>query len=220
MQVEEVITRLERDLNKKREEYNIQKGKRDQLLTNKEEREDKVTKLKQDIDVFEQTRILLQKTSEYAREQAKQQVESLVTKALQYIFGPEFSFQIEIEEKRGRPYVEFYVVTNYDGQELKNKPQTARGGGVVDVVSLALRIAILESYSPKVAGPLVLDEPAKHVSEEYIVNVAQFLKHISEVFSRQVIIITHENHLSQIGDKAFRVELEKGISEVAMDFQP
>ncbi|MGM0471388.1 MAG: ATP-binding protein, partial [Bacillota bacterium] len=163
-------------------------------------------------------RILLQQTSEYAREQARQQIESLVSKALQYIFGPEFSFEIELDEKRGRPSADFFVVSEYQGQELKNNPQSARGGGIVDVVSLALRVAILESYRPQVGGPLVLDEPAKHVSEEYLFNVAQFLKHINQHFGRQVIIITHKSHLNEIGDQAFRVQLNQGISEVSTDF--
>jgi len=219
MQVNNVISKLDRNLIKQKEEYNIRKGERNRLLTDKEEREKEIKELKDDIDIFEQTRILLKEVSEYAREQAKQQIVSLVTKALQFVFGPEFSFEIEIEEKRGRPHVEFYVVSDYGDRRLKNKPQTARGGGVVDVVSLALRVAILESYNPKVAGPLVLDEPAKHVSADYIVNVAQFLKHINQIFSRQVIIVTHENHLSEIGDKAFRVKAEEGVSNVTTDFQ-
>jgi DNA repair exonuclease SbcCD ATPase subunit len=219
MQVEEIVNRLESNLSKKKEKYNIRKGQREQLLADKRERDKKIAELGQNIEVFEQVRILLQKTSEYAREQAKQQIESLVTKALQYVFGPEFSFEIEIEEKRSRPHVEFYVVSDYEERKLRNKPQSARGGGVVDVVSLALRVAILESYRPKVAGPLVLDEPAKHVSEEYIINVAQFLKHINEIFSRQVIIVTHENHLSESGDRAFRVGIKQGISELTVDFQ-
>ncbi|SDC50857.1 MULTISPECIES: ATPase [unclassified Candidatus Frackibacter] len=219
MQVNNVISKLDRNLIKQKEEYNIRKGERNRLLTDKEEREKEIKELKDDIDIFEQTRILLKEASEYAREQAKQQIVSLVTKALQFVFGPEFSFEIEIEEKRGRPHVEFYVVSDYGDRRLKNKPQTARGGGVVDVVSLALRVAILESYNPKVAGPLVLDEPAKHVSADYIVNVAQFLKHINQIFSRQVIIVTHENHLSEIGDKAFRVKAEEGVSNVTTDFQ-
>ncbi|SJZ31206.1 AAA family ATPase [Selenihalanaerobacter shriftii] len=220
MEVKKTLNKLEENLAKIKKEYHTRKGKRDQLLADKKDRKIKVESLTESIDTFEQTRILLQKTSKYAREQARQQIESLVTKALQYIFGPKFSFEIEIEEKRGRPHIDFYVVSSYEDRRLKNNPQTARGGGIVDVVSLALRIAILESYHPKVAGPIVLDEPAKHVSDEYLVNVAQFLKHVNQLFSRQVIIVTHKNHLSEIGDEAFRIELEKGISNLVTDFQP
>ena len=48
------------------------------------------------IDVLEQVRILLQRTSEYAREQIKQQIEMLVTHCLQFVFGPNLEFAIRI----------------------------------------------------------------------------------------------------------------------------
>ena len=220
MQAEQIISFLKEDIEKQKEEYNIRKGQREQLLADKKEREEKINSLDEDLDIYEQTRILLQQTAEYAREQAKSQIESLVTNALQYVFGPQFSFEIELEEKRSRPYAEFYVVSSYEDRSFKNKPQEARGGGIVDVVSLALRIAILESYgAAKIAGPLILDEPAKHVSEDYITNVAQFLKAINQRFSRQIIVVTHKNHLSEIADRSFQVDLKAGISELTSNFQ-
>ncbi|MCK8824258.1 ATP-binding protein [Fuchsiella alkaliacetigena] len=220
MQAEQIIRLLEENIEEQKEKYNIRKGQREQLLADKKEREEKINSLDEDLDVYEQTRILLQQTAEYAREQAKAQIESLVTNALQYVFGPQFSFEIEIEEKRSRPYAEFYVVSSYEDRSFKNKPQEARGGGIVDVVSLALRIAILESYgATKIAGPLILDEPAKHVSEDYITNVAQFLKAINKRFARQIIVVTHKNHLSEIADRSFQVDLTAGISEVTSNFQ-
>ena len=82
---------------------------------------------------------------------------------------------------------------------IKTKPEQSRGGGVIDIISLALRIAFLQIHKPKIEGPLILDEPAKHVSEDYIFNVADFLKRASEMFNRQIIIVTHNNHLSAIG---------------------
>lgn len=62
---------------------------------------------------------------------------------------------------------------------------------------------------------MILDEPAKHVSEDYIFNVADFLKKTSEMFERQIIIVTHNNHLSAIGTNAYKVSLNGTISEVS-----
>lgn len=166
------------------------------------------------IDVLEQVRILLQRTSEYAREQIKQQIEMLVTHCLQFVFGPNLEFQIELSELRGRTNAEFYVVSLYDNISIKTKPQDARGGGVVDVISLALRIAVIQSTGVYKEGPLILDEPAKHVSGEYIANVAQFLKQISDVFNRQIIMVTHNHYLSEIADLTYKVELKEGVSVV------
>jgi len=58
----------------------------------------------------------------------------LVTHCLQYIFDSNIEFKIEINEVRGRPEAEFYVVSNFGGTQIKTKPQEARGGGVIDII--------------------------------------------------------------------------------------
>ena len=109
--------------------YYNQKGKMDQLKEQKTALEQLLQKTLDNIDVLEKVRMLLQKVSEYAREQSRVQIESLVTNCLQYIFDSNIEFKIEISEVRGRPEAEFYVVSNFDGTTIKTKPQEARGGG-------------------------------------------------------------------------------------------
>ena len=94
--------------------------------------------------------------------------------------------------------------------------QTGRrwGGGVVDTVSIALRIAFLLKYSPPIQGPIILDEPAKHLSDEYVFNIAEFLKQVCKEFNRQIILVTHNQHLSAIGDKTYYVYKSQGVSVV------
>ena len=214
--IEKEIKLLAKDLEEMKKIYLINKGKQDQLLERKEQKEEALAKLKESNDILEQVRILLQQTSEFAREQARHQVEWLVSSALQAVFGPDLEFKIELNEVRGRPEAEFYVVSEYGGVEVKVKPQDARGGGIIDVISLALRFAIIHLFQPPIGGPIILDEPAKHVSEEYIASVAQFLKNISSYFNRQVIMVTHNNYLSEMGDTSYRVELKEGKSQVTL----
>lgn len=189
------------------------KQKLEKQLNDKIEELNKIESL---IDILEQVRILLQRASEYAREQIRQQIEMLVTHCLQFVFGPYLEFKIEINEIRGKADAEFYVISIFDNMKVKTKPQDARGGGIVDVIALALRVAFIQSTNSYGDGPLILDEPAKHVSSEYIANVAQFLKQISEVFHRQIIMITHNQYLSEIADLAYRVELREGSSVVTI----
>ncbi|AEE91441.1 conserved protein of unknown function [Tepidanaerobacter acetatoxydans Re1] len=197
-------------------EYSVKKSIKEKLeneLTIKQNELEQATNL---IDILEQVRFLLQRTSEYAREQIKQQIEMLVTHCLQFVFGPNLEFEIELNEVRGKANAEFYVISTYDDVKIKTKPQDARGGGIVDVISLALRIAVIQSTNAYKEGPLILDEPAKHVSNEYIGNVAQLLKQISDIFHRQVIMVTHNQYLSEIADLAYKVELKNGVSEVVV----
>lgn len=171
-----------------------------------------------EMELLDKVRLLLQEASDYAREQARQQVEYMVTQALQVIFGPEVEFKVEVAQRRGQPEAEFFVVSRYGGVEVKSRPQDARGGGVVDVISLALRISLLETARPPVGGPLVLDEPGKHLSEEFAPSLAQFLKTVASSFNRQVIMVTHNHHLAEAADLAYAIELRQGRSEVRKIF--
>ena len=184
-----------------------EEGKRENLLEQIEESNKAVEDIKKNLDLMEKVGVLLQSTSEFARNQAKVQTENLVTNCLQFIFENNIEFEIEIEELYGKPNAEFYVITKSDDIIVKTKPELARGGGIVDIISLALRIAFLQIHKPQIEGPLILDEPAKHVSEDYIFNVADFLKKASEMFERQIIMVTHNDHLASIGTTAYKVSM-------------
>lgn len=206
------IDHLEAEISKLQEYIAREEGKRDKLVEQLEVHEANFKKATIEIELLEKVSIIFQKTSEFARNQAKRQIETLVTKCLQYIFESNISFIIDIEELRGKANAEFYVVNEIDGLTIKTKPELSRGGGVVDIVSLALRIAFMQIHKPEIEGPLILDEPAKHVSEDYIYNVGDFLKHTSIMFNRQIIMVTHNQHLAAISDKAYRVELNGSCS--------
>lgn len=193
------------------------KGKRDRLLEQKDELSISLQKILDNLDVLEKVRLLLQKASEYAREQARVRIESLITNCLQYIFESNIECRIEINEVRGRPEAEIYVISDFNGDIIRTKPQDARGGGVVDIISLAVRVAMIQCSSLDIKGPIILDEPAKHVSDEYINRVGEFLKQISSMFERQIIIVTHNRHLSAISDKCYRIEMTDGISRAIIE---
>jgi len=197
-----------------RDIYSSEKGKRDVINEDLKLKKEKIKKISEELNILDKTNILLQKTSEYAREQSKYQIESLVTNCLQFVFDENIEFKIEITEAYGKPNAEFFVITN-GVETIKTKPEDSRGGGVIDIISLALRISFLQIHKPEVFGPLILDEPAKHVSEDFIFNVSEFLKQVSEMFNRQIIMVTHNNHLGSIADIAYRVELQGITSKVS-----
>jgi len=194
-----------------------QEGKRDQLIELKSTYEEDLANIIKEVDLLDQVMVLFQKTSEYARSQAKSQIENLVTKCLQYVFESNIEFRIEIEELRNKANAEFYVINDNPDFFLKTKPEQSRGGGIVDIVSLALRISFMQTHKPTIEGPLILDEPAKHVSEDYIYNVGDFLRQSSTMFNRQIIMVTHNSHLAELSEDAYRVELsgtESSVSQV------
>jgi DNA repair exonuclease SbcCD ATPase subunit len=98
---------------------------------------------------------------------------------------------------------------------VRTSLEDSTGGGLVDIVCIALRWAITELYNdPVMNGPLQLDEPGKHVSENYAIKLAQFLKECGKTFDRQIIMVTHQPYLSAIADRNHDVVLRGGKSVV------
>jgi DNA repair ATPase RecN len=146
---------------------------------------------------------LLSFLSELTKQETKEGFNSLITFALRYIFNEPYQFQLEFG-KRG----------NYDEADFKILPPNrtecgdildSNGGGVIDIVTLALRIVLLELSKPKNEFFLVLDEPCKHLSLQYRPKMGEFFRYISQKTNRQLIIITHIEELKEYADKAIKI---------------
>lgn len=157
-------------------------------------------------ELYDKVQIIFKEAAHYVRQQTKEAIETVVSASLQQIFGTDISFEIVLDEKRGSAAAEFYVVDHDKEVDYRYRAEESRGGGVVDIVSMALRIAFFLKYRPRIEGPLILDEPAKHLSDEYIFPFGTFLNQIAEEFQVQIIMITHNDHLAALGQKAYRVE--------------
>lgn len=194
--------------------YYTEESKRNLLQKQQNELKTDIEKINKEVDILEKVLILFQKTSKYAREQGKAQIENLTTKSLRYIFDKNYQFEIDISEKRNISSAEFYVVEENENTIVKTKPEISKGGGIVDIVSLALRLSFLENTNPKVEGPLILDEPAKHVSQDYTFDIGDFLLQFSKQMNRQIIMITHNPHLASLSENIYKVNQKNGISNV------
>ena len=189
-------------------------GIRDSIKDQIEKKKGEIKEVEEEEKKLNGVVFLLQKAADFSRNQATHQIEDIVTQSIAYIMQNSSRFIVDLSEKRGLPIAEFFVESDYGDYKVKTKPELSRGGGVVDIVSLALRIAFLENHRPKMDGPLFLDEPGKHISDDYIFNMGEFLKECSRLFSRQIIMVTHNDYLTNICDKAFRVDIRNGTSEV------
>lgn len=177
------------------------------------EKAEELIQAKSDVETWEKVQALFARASEYAREQLKSRVEETVTAALLAVFGEGLTFRINIYQVGGQPAAEWQVISQYGNLEVAACPEDARGGGITDVVSLALRLAMLELVRPRVKGPVILDEPGKMISAEYAENLAGFLKQYAASMGRQVIMVTHNAALADVADKSYLVTQKDGVSE-------
>lgn len=139
-----------------------------------------------------EARKIVQEVSSHVQEQAHKRIAALVTRCLATVFGEgAYEFKIFFEQKRGKTEARLCFVR--DGEEVH--PTQAAGGGVVDVASFALRLSCLLLEKPAKRKLLVLDEPFRFVSREYIGRVRSLLETLSEELDLQIVMVTHNRRL-------------------------
>jgi len=196
------ILELRKQVNTARTNLEIKKNKVEILTKRKDDLERKITEL--ELDKLEQVSLILQKLSEKQREIAKMRLEELGTQALQYSLGSNYRMVIELSESRKRPQAFLFVVDEDKG--IKTSPLDDNGGGIIDIISIALRLVVLQAHEPVINGPIILDEPFKMVSKEYIPMLSDFLKKISNDFGRQIIMVTHNEFLAESCETRINIE--------------
>lgn len=204
---------LEARLNQLKEYHARSVWQRDSLLDKQSELNKEIAVINEDLLIFEKARVFLQQVSETARKAAKERLEEVVTNALQYVLGPEYSFSISLRQNvLGRPEADFLVVTKMGSKTIESLPTLGKGGGVIDVLAVALKFAMLELEAS--AGIIWLDEPFKHVSEEYVESAGRLLQFMGSTSDRQIVTITHNPRFAEMCNKRILLTQRKGISEV------
>lgn len=205
---------LERDLKALRSDLSAEETKYSILKQEHSRNLSKIEEYTKSALTLERVAILLQKTAERQRAYVCNQIELIGTSALQYVYGAGYELKLEMSSGKKKAECELWVVeTTSNGNKVKLKPQDSKGGGVTDIVSLALRFAILQVYnSPEIDGPVLLDEPGKHVSKEYSSLLSDFLITLSEQLGRQEIVVTHNDFMAESAANAIRVKRDNGIS--------
>lgn len=194
-----------------REQLISKEAVRAMLIKKREDLEETIANM--DVPKIEQCNVVLHRLADKQREEACRKLEELCTYALQYAISPDYSMQIELRTLRNKPAAELYIVKNSTG--VRSSPIESSGGGIVDIISTALRFITMEVWQdPIIDGPVILDEAYKHVSREYIPLVSSFLKKLVHDFERQILLCTHNEFLSQVADRQIVVTMEDGISIV------
>lgn len=157
---------------------------------------------------------VLTSIGEQAQEQVQRQVEELVTRALQVVFGEELSFRLVPSVKRDQAVLEFVLVSRYEDTVIETPVLEARGGGMAAVVGYVLRLVVL-LLTPGARRFLALDEPFAWLSESYVPRLAEFLREVSDKAGVQQLLITHSTGYSDVADQKYRLVLgPDGITRV------
>ena len=157
---------------------------------------------------IEKAQVLIQITAKETQEKLKFHIQDIVNTALDTCFPGEYDFIVDFQLKRGRTEAELYLLK--EGERID--PMDASGGGVVDIIAFALRLAAW-SLS-RTDNVIILDEPFKFLSVNLRPLAGEILKKLSEKLKIQMIMVTHDEEMVSIADKVFRVVQKKGRSIV------
>jgi DNA repair exonuclease SbcCD ATPase subunit len=152
-----------------------------------------------------EARSIFQKAAQDTQAKLEEHISNLVTLALNAIFEDPYEFKLEFVQKRGKTEADLWLVRN--GQKVN--PMDAAGGGVVDVVSFALRLAYW-SLTKKTRPIFLLDEPFKHLSADLQSSAGEMLKMLSDKLNIQIIMVSHIVKLIECSDNILRFGMEDG----------
>jgi len=164
------------------------------------------------VETFTKARFVLAEVSRQTQEQLKERIEKLVTLCIQSVFDRNFEFKLKFQIKRNKMECEPVIFEN--GNEFV--PKDDMGGGILDIISFALRIVLWGLETPKSRNLIILDEPFKQCGK-LITKACQMVKEISKMLGVQIIMVTHSDELIDIADKSWHVQYTNGMSIVTED---
>ncbi len=157
---------------------------------------------------------ILIKVSEDTQKTFKAQIEKLVLMVIQAVYTDRnfTKFILQFEEKRNQ--LECTLLVQEGDYEPEN-PKNVMGGGMVDLISFAMRIVLWSMEKPRSRNVFFLDEPLKNgLDKQQKARAIQVFKEISEKLNIQLIIITHDDEIKDIADKSFDIVHNGKFSEV------
>lgn len=185
-------------------------GERDVLWKQQKVHVAQLDEQKEQLVLLEEARGIISKVLLIVHQEATSFVSEVVTQFLAHVFGGEYSFKLVGDVSYNKPALTPVILKG----DIEVSPRDEVGGGVLDVVSLGMRLAAWAISAQRTPPILLLDEPGKFLDADRIVLFGEALRRIVEQLNLQVLLLTHEPALVAIADVSFLVEQKNGISSV------
>lgn len=179
------------------------KGQQLAAWKNRNEADAKVLRLQDRKKAVEELTLVVQKAARDTQDQLRVRIEDVVQTSLDAVFPNTYTFKTEFVARRGRTELDMWL--DKDGARMD--PLDSNGGGVVDVISLALRVCCLTMS--KFDRVLLLDEPFPRIRGTARQRLGEVLTLISHRLGIQVIMVADVAGTSIVPDREFRVTLDR-----------
>lgn len=128
-------------------------------------------------------------------------ISKIVTSALQSVFPEPYEFSLDFDIKYGRLSASMALFRG----DAVYYPEYDNGDGVIDVIALALRTAVLCLDKRHLRRVLLLDEPCGALSVDMQPYAGKLMRHLHRTLGIQFIIVgAHGNAYREYADKEFQ----------------
>ena len=157
---------------------------------------------------LEEAQIFIQEIARQTQEMLKFSICDIVNLSLQTCFPGEYVFDIDFKIERGKTSAKLLFLKN--GIEVD--PIDASGGGVVDLVSFALRLSAWSlGHTDNV---IILDEPFRFLSKDLQPRAGEMMNKLCKSLGLQIICVTHSQEIIENSDRIFEITIKDGISKI------
>lgn len=171
-----------------KEQYQKLIGKWDALKKRKSELDKKIIQGIIDCEHISQSLDVLFSFNGFMNQIVKNKLENITNAALKNIFpDKEMSFRVKANHTKRGVFYDLYIETNGVPTNLFD----AKGGGVLDVVNMCLRITYIMKKKGLLRQVILMDEPFKNLDVERVTLASLWLKQVSETFGIQFLVVTH-----------------------------
>lgn len=179
--------------------------------------DDKISALVLRAEDMTKARWTITEVQRMTQQRFKERMEALVTLAIKSVFDKrDYEFELVFEEKRNQMEVKPIIYEWVDGVKYSyDSLEDDFGGGMVDIVSIAMRVVLWSMERPKSRNVIILDEPGKNLGA-MVSLFGKMLREISHKLGFQLIIITHDEEILENGDRAYLVVHDKKMSHVEL----
>lgn len=208
LQIDNIIDNLQNDVDN-----------RNKLIDSIEEDTKDLEELKNQKLVFEEAHRAVVLYLERGKEKTKKIFEEINTTAISSIFGEGHEVELIYEQNRGKSSANIVVNVPLPNGNVISTYIDNNGGGFLDTISMTFYLCQLELLHPRPSGPLIADEPFKHLDSKKSRKCADVLRSIlnpdglgADGTGRQFILSTHSDIFKNMADRIFEfVKIENEL---------
>lgn len=202
---------------KYQEKLKLLLNKRDSLIQEEERAWEEYEHAEKKLEKYEKISILVKKAKQETQAGISQELSDIASDTLMTVLQEKFeeenetvAFSVEFGEK------DDCNVFFLNEENEKFPVLDSRGFGLVDLVSVSLRLSFL-LFTSNTRKFIVHDEPMRYLSKAFHVHTAEMFEEMSKNLGVQYIILTNEKGLLENARNVFKVQKVNKKSKITKE---